>query len=312
MTVINTDRITLIPATIEFVELLIAQRYERAGKLLNISVPHGWPSDVEARDGLIHHLRAMKDDARESLWRIRLIVLRETRAIIGSINLKGQPTENGDVEIGWGVNPEYRKQRIATEAAREVIAWAFSQDAVRRIIATIPEDNIASQRVAKHLGMRLTNGRKRGLPVWALDKSASLLSIKLKRAHVDEMFAHARQMSPAECCGLVGGTLHRVQSIYHLRNVASDTLVGYEAAPEDLFAAQRSMRQRGEELLGIYHSHPRSREPVPSETDVRLAYYPSAVYFIIGLSADSETLRAFRISERDGRWERVEYAVVDD
>src|SRR5437868_5117059 len=136
--------------------------------------------------------------------------------------------------------------------------------------------------------------------------------ITLSREHVDEMFAHARAASPAECCGLVGGSLESAQSIYRLRNVASNPLIGYEAAPEELFAAQRSIRERGEELLGIYHSHPRSREPVPSETDVRLAYYPSAVYFIIGLSADSETLRAFRISERDGRWERVEYAVVDD
>ena len=136
--------------------------------------------------------------------------------------------------------------------------------------------------------------------------------ITLSREHVDEMFAHARAASPAECCGLVGGSLQRAKSIYRLRNIAADTLVGYEAAPEELFAAQRSIRERGEELLGIYHSHPRSREPVPSETDVRLAYYPSAIYFIIGLSADSETLRAFRISERDGRWERVEYTVVDD
>ncbi len=61
---------------------------------------------------------------------------------------------------------------------------------------------------------------------------------------------------------------------------------GYEAAPEELFAAQRVMRERGEELLGIYHSHPRSPKPVPSETDVRLAYYPSAIYFIIGLAKD--------------------------
>ncbi|HKC62754.1 MAG TPA: M67 family metallopeptidase [Pyrinomonadaceae bacterium] len=136
--------------------------------------------------------------------------------------------------------------------------------------------------------------------------------ITLLRELVDEMFAHARAVSPAECCGLVGGRLERAQSVYRLRNVASDTLVGYEAAPEELFAAQRSMRERGEEILGIYHSHPRSREPVPSATDIRLAYYPSAIYFIIGLSADSETLRAFRISEQDGRWERVEYAVEYD
>jgi [CysO sulfur-carrier protein]-S-L-cysteine hydrolase len=136
--------------------------------------------------------------------------------------------------------------------------------------------------------------------------------VLLLREHVNEMLAHAREESPAECCGLVGGSNDKAKTVYRLRNIASDPFVSYEAAPEELFAAQRSMRERGEELLGIYHSHPRAREPVPSATDVRLAYYPSAIYFIIGLGADSETLRAFRISERDGRWEQVEYSIADD
>jgi proteasome lid subunit RPN8/RPN11 len=136
--------------------------------------------------------------------------------------------------------------------------------------------------------------------------------ITLLREHVDEMFAHAREQTPAECCGLVGGDSQKARAVYRLRNVARDPLVGYEAAPEELFAAQRVMRERGEELLGIYHSHPRSIEPIPSETDVRLAYYPSAIYFIIGLGADNEALRAFRISECDGRWEEIEYSIKDE
>src|SRR3954463_2283365 len=130
--------------------------------------------------------------------------------------------------------------------------------------------------------------------------------ITLWREQVEEILAHARAASPAECCGLVGGSNEQARSIYRLRNIAANPFVGYEAAPEELFAAQRNMRGRGEQLLGIYHSHPRSSDPIPSETDVRLAYYPSAIYFIIGLSAGRETMRAFRISERDASWEQVE------
>jgi proteasome lid subunit RPN8/RPN11 len=138
--------------------------------------------------------------------------------------------------------------------------------------------------------------------------------IRLLREHVEEMCGHARAVSPAECCGLVGGHGEegRAESIYRLRNVAHDPLVAYEAAPEELFAVQREMRGRGQQLLGIYHSHPRSPEPVPSERDVRLAFYPSAIYFIIGLSETEATLRAFRINERQSRWEPVEYAVCGD
>jgi len=128
-----------------------------------------------------------------------------------------------------------------------------------------------------------------------------------------EIIAHAREAAPHECCGLIGGAAGGMaRSIYRARNIASDPLVTYEASPEDLFAAQRTMRERGEELIAIYHSHPRSTDPQPSPTDVRLAYYPSAVYLIVGLENDEPCLRAFRISESEGRWERVEFEVVAD
>ena len=135
--------------------------------------------------------------------------------------------------------------------------------------------------------------------------------IFLLRAQVEEMYAHAREASPAECCGLIGGAEGgAAKSIYPLRNVARNSLVAYEAAPQELFAAQRAMRERGEQLLGIYHSHPRAAEPLPSERDVQLAYYPAAVYFIIGLAGNEACLRAFRLSEREGLWETVQYEVV--
>jgi len=136
--------------------------------------------------------------------------------------------------------------------------------------------------------------------------------LTLNSNHRQQIFAHAREAAPAECCGLIAGAGGRANSLYPLRNVAANAHVSYEAAPEDLFAAQRQMRDRGEQLLGIYHSHPRSEEPAPSETDVRLAYYPQAVYFIIGLAGPQPVMRAFRISEREESWERVEYAIADE
>lgn len=133
---------------------------------------------------------------------------------------------------------------------------------------------------------------------------------KLPRALAEGMFAHARDRAPEECCGLLGGRGGLAESAYPLRNVAPRPEVAYEAAPEELFDAQRSMRARGEELVAVYHSHPRSAEPAPSAADVRLAFYPSAVYFIIGFDAAGAcVLRAFRISEREGHWEPAAFEV---
>jgi len=134
------------------------------------------------------------------------------------------------------------------------------------------------------------------------------------------MIAHAREARPAECCGLVGGDGEGVgASVYRLRNIAPDPRVAYDGDPQDLCEAQRAMRARGEALLGIYHSHPREAVPAPSESDVRLAYHPSAIYFIIGLEegatgagdATAASLHAFRIFRSENFWERVEYAVIE-
>lgn len=136
--------------------------------------------------------------------------------------------------------------------------------------------------------------------------------LKLHASHFAEIIAHARDAAPHECCGLIGGTGDGLlQTVYRLRNLAGNPQVTYEAAPEDLFAAQRAMRECGEQLLAIYHSHPRSVDPTPSETDVRLAYYPSAVYFIVGLGNIEPRLNAFRISEREGTWQPAQFTIVD-
>ena len=135
--------------------------------------------------------------------------------------------------------------------------------------------------------------------------------LQLRREHLDLIVAHARETAPAECCGLVGGVNDNTTTVYQLRNVTPDPHVAYEAAPEELFKAQRQMRDRGEVLLAIYHSHPRSAEPSPSETDVRLAYYPLAAYLIVGLAGDQPVVKAFKISEREQHWQQVEYVILD-
>ena len=124
--------------------------------------------------------------------------------------------------------------------------------------------------------------------------------IVLQPSQLSEIFASAREADPNECCGLVGGSVDgNAKSIYSLRNVAADRTVSYRRRPRISSPLNGKCASAGEQLLGIYHSHPRSAEPSPSETDVRLAFYPQAVYFIVGLAGTEPVMGAFRISERD-------------
>src|SRR6185503_12714413 len=106
MTLTQDDTVEIIPAVPEFIKLLIANEYSRAGELMSVVVPTGWPNDPDAIEGLSWHLKALERDSNELLWRIRLVVLQSNRTVIGSINLKGMPDEDGTVEIGWGISED--------------------------------------------------------------------------------------------------------------------------------------------------------------------------------------------------------------
>ena len=135
--------------------------------------------------------------------------------------------------------------------------------------------------------------------------------IKLTQKQIEEIFAHARRELPNECCGLLGGRECFVNSVYKLKNAAANPLVEYEAAPEDLFRAQKLMREQGENLIGIYHSHPRAAEPFPSQRDVERAFYTEVCYFIVGFAQKTPVLRAFRIYENERHWEDAEFVVIE-
>lgn len=112
---------------------------------------------------------------------------------------------------------------------------------------------------------------------------------------VSAMRERAIMAAPMECCGLLSGNGSLISRSYPLRNTADHPETRYFAAPDDLLAAMRSIRSRGELMMGIYHSHPKT-PAYPSASDVRMAFYPDAVYFILSLTPAVD-IRAFTIVE---------------
>src|SRR5207253_7226608 len=92
---------------------------------------------------------------------------------------------------------------------------------------------------------------------------------------------------------MLSGRGARALSSYPLRNQSPQPETRFFAAPEDIFKAMRRMREARENLLAIYHSHPRGPAQ-PSASDIEMAFYPEAVYLIAALNPQWE-LRAFRI-----------------
>ncbi|MCY4061016.1 MAG: GNAT family N-acetyltransferase [Chloroflexi bacterium] len=72
--------------------------------------------------------------------------------------LKGDAQDNllsPEIGLFWGIRPEFRRRRYATEAAAALLAYLFLELHARQAVATTARDNIASRRTMKKLGMRL-------------------------------------------------------------------------------------------------------------------------------------------------------------
>jgi [CysO sulfur-carrier protein]-S-L-cysteine hydrolase len=131
--------------------------------------------------------------------------------------------------------------------------------------------------------------------------------MRLPKDLADEIVAHAREDSPNECCGMLGGNGDTAATVYRARNAEASPL-RYSLDAQDQFRIMKEMEERGEELIGIYHSHTGS-PAYPSQTDVNLAeFWPDPVYVIVSLEEPEEpSIRAFWI--REGQVDEAELVV---
>jgi proteasome lid subunit RPN8/RPN11 len=129
--------------------------------------------------------------------------------------------------------------------------------------------------------------------------------MRLARELYDEMVAHARADDPNECCGMVAARDGEAIRIYRTTNAAHSPL-RYEIDGAEQYRIQMEIDEAELDLGAIYHSHTRS-EPYPSQTDINLAFYPDALYIIVGLASGAPDVRAFAI--RDGQVSEAELVV---
>ena len=138
-------------------------------------------------------------------------------------------------------------------------------------------------------------------------------TLRLTEAQYATIIGHCYDGYPDEACGLLIGPFGArneptglVTQARPCRN-ADASAVTYTVDPRDMLAAMRSAEARGEELIGVWHSHTHT-EGYPSPTDVRQAVDPAWFYVIVSLRDQAPVLRSYRI--RGG--EIAETAVVLD
>jgi proteasome lid subunit RPN8/RPN11 len=123
-----------------------------------------------------------------------------------------------------------------------------------------------------------------------------------------EIVEHGLREFPNESCGLIAANGDgRPVRVYPMRN-ADASPVTYRLDGKEQLRVFEEMEANGWDLWAIYHSHTHS-EAYPSETDVRLAFYPEARYILVSLAErDRPVIRSFFI--REGEVEEEELAIA--
>src|ERR671938_682807 len=117
--------------------------------------------------------------------------------------------------------------------------------------------------------------------------------MRISRRLLDEVVAHARAEAPNECCGMIASRDGEAVAVHRATNAAASPL-RYEMDGMEQYRVQTAIEDAGQALGAIYHSHTRS-DPVPSQTDINLAFYPESLYVIVGVKGPEPDVRAWTI-----------------
>ena len=120
--------------------------------------------------------------------------------------------------------------------------------------------------------------------------------IELTRTGYDSLIDNAREGAPEEVCGVLVGAresdLAHVEDIICTDNVADYPRTTYRIDPEELFTTVEEVEERGQSVVGFYHSHPEGPRG-PSRTDVARATWTDHVYLLVSLDGDWPFLDAW-------------------
>ncbi len=139
--------------------------------------------------------------------------------------------------------------------------------------------------------------------------------LRIARATLADMHAHAASAYPEECCGVLLGTqqndLREVMEAVRCSNAAAERQTRYAIDPAELIRVQRNSRERGLAIIGFYHSHP-DHVAQPSRTDVEQAEWTGCSYVIIGVASGTVgDTKSFKICTDSGKELRAEVLCVE-
>jgi ribosomal-protein-alanine N-acetyltransferase len=164
MYLLQTERLDLSPLSITQLKLYLEQP-NQLEKELGLPLSRAIMTDIVRRAITMKIEKMAHIEQTQSDWYTYwLLTIRNLHFGAGLAGFKGFPDQNGESEIGYGIDPMYQNQGYITEAVRKLIEWAFREPACHSVVAReVKKWNTASQHVMAKVGMKVYRESEDGL-----------------------------------------------------------------------------------------------------------------------------------------------------
>jgi RimJ/RimL family protein N-acetyltransferase len=95
-----------------------------------------------------------ESDSGAAAWVTGIVWDERDAVAVGAAGFHGPPDADGMVEIGYRIDPAFRRRGYARAALEALLARAASEPDVRRVRVSIRPDNVASSGLALQYGFR--------------------------------------------------------------------------------------------------------------------------------------------------------------
>ncbi|KUO63203.1 acetyltransferase [bacterium BRH_c32] len=105
--------------------------------------------DNETKDAILSLFLPNIEDAKKDphFYTMWIVIEKTQKVMIGGICFHGEPNENGEVEIGYGTDTEYRNKGYMTETISGMISWIRGNKKIKIIKAETEIENQSSIKV---------------------------------------------------------------------------------------------------------------------------------------------------------------------
>lgn len=153
MPALTTDRLRLVPISLEAIEAVLDHDKDRAERIVGAAFPPDWPNGPLLDVGFPYSRAAIRAAPDVRLWGDSLVLLRDEPRVVGSVVFHGHPRD-GIAEVGYSIEDCSRGRGLATEATRACVDWALAQSGITAVQATTFPWHIASLGVIRNIGMQ--------------------------------------------------------------------------------------------------------------------------------------------------------------